>query len=305
MRGAGFAYDAPMKHLFFAAITCCAALASSAFAEITVSDAAALEKAVTKARKGETILITPGRYDLTDLKIPRDMTLKGEDGVIFYTTRPTEKGILNPLWDTSLRVENIRFEGARAPDLNGAGIRHDGMNLTIVNCVFDSNEDGILATGQDEGVVTISGSVFINNGYGDGYSHGIYMAGGHTLTISASRFTGTRIGHHVKSLAAVTKVTGSSFDDADGKTSYSIDASRGGAVTITGNSFIQAADGDNSTIINYDQTRGGDADSLVITGNKIINRNRNGHLLRNGTELTPVIDGNEITNEAGGRLDLN
>lgn len=302
-----FAYDRLMKHQFFGFLASCAALAftAPAVAEISVDSAAALEKAVKKARKGETIVIAPGRYDLTDLKIPRDMTFEGQGDVVFYTTRPTEKGILNPLWDASLRVENIRFEGARAPDFNGAGIRHDGMNLTVVNCIFDSNEDGILATGQDEGAVTITGSAFINNGYGDGYSHGIYMASGHTLTVTASRFTGTRIGHHVKSLAAVTKVTGSSFDDADGKTSYSIDASRGGAVTITGNSFVHAADGDNSILINYDQTRGGDADALVITGNKIINRNHNGRLLRNGTELTPVIDGNEITNEAGGRLVLN
>ena len=95
-----------------------------------------------------------------------------------------------------------------------------------------------------------------------------------------------------------------SFDDADGKTSYSIDASRGGAVSIIGNTFLQAADGDNSTLINYDQTRGGDADALVISGNRIVNRNRNGRLLRNATELTPTIDGNEITNEAGGRFEL-
>jgi hypothetical protein len=273
-------------------------------AEISVDNAAALEKAVAKARKGETITIAAGKYDLTDLKIPRDMTLKGDGEVVFYTTRPTEKGILNPLWDASLHVENIRFEGARAPDLNGAGIRHDGLNLTVVNCIFVENEDGILATGQDEGEVTVSGSAFIDNGYGDGYSHGIYMASGRSLTITQSRFKGTRIGHHVKSLAAITKITQSSFDDADGKTSYSIDASRGGAVSIIGNTFLQAADGDNSTLINYDQTRGGDADALVISGNRIVNRNRNGRLLRNATELTPTIDGNEITNEAGGRFEL-
>ncbi|WP_428410552.1 NosD domain-containing protein [Hyphococcus sp.] len=296
-----------MKNFFIiivAFMTFCGGCAGPAAAEISVSDAAALEKAVAKARKGETILLAPGQYDLTDLKIPRDLTLKGEGEVVFYTTRPTEKGILNPLWDASLRVENIRFKGARAPDFNGAGIRHDGMDLTVINCIFDTNEDGILATGQDEGVVTISGSAFINNGYGDGYSHGIYMASGRSLTITESRFTGTRIGHHVKSLAAVTKITGSNFDDADGKTSYSIDASKGGNVVITGNSFIQAADGDNSTLINYDQTRGGGADALVISGNRIVNRNRNGRLLRNGTALVPIIEDNEITNEAGGRLSV-
>ncbi len=293
-----------MKRITLLIALLCAAF-SPAHAEMTVNSAPALEQAVQKARKGETIRITAGRYDLTDLKIPRDVTLIGDGEVIFYSTRPTEKGILNPLWDASLRVENIRFEGARAPDLNGAGIRHDGLNLTVVNCSFVGNEDGILATGQARGVITITGSAFIGNGYGDGYSHAIYAADGYKLDISASKFIGTRIGHHVKSLAAITRIVNSSFDDADGKTSYSIDASRGGHVRIEGNSFIHAADGDNSTLINYDQTRGGNADALVITGNRITNRNRNGRLLRNETSVTPIISGNDIVNEAGGRLNLN
>ena len=118
----------------------------------------------------------------------------------------------------------------------------------------------------------------------------------------ASRFVGTRIGHHVKSLANVTTVTGSTFDDADGKTSYSIDATHGGVVTITGNSFMQAADADNNTLINYDATRGGAAESLTITGNRIVNRNKNGRLLRNDTNVIPTVSGNEIINEAGGQL---
>ncbi len=296
-----------MKH--FRSLAALAAFAftplSAAWAEIAVASAAELRDAVDRASKGETIVIAAGRYDLTDLKLPRDVTLKGDGAVTFYSARPTEKGILNPLWDASLRVENIRFEGARAPDLNGAGIRHDGMHLTVINCVFENNEDGILATGQDEGEVTITGSAFIGNGYGDGYSHGLYAAGGRTLTITASRFIGTRIGHHVKTLTPVTKITGSSFDDADGQTSYSIDATHGGSLTITGNSFIQAANGDNSTIINYDKTRGGVAEALVITNNRFVNRNRNGRLLRNDTDIVPVLEGNEVINEDGGRLELN
>ena len=277
---------------------------TAASAEITVGNAAELRRAVNSAEAGETILIAAGRYDLTDLKIPRDMSLKGDGEVAFYSGRPTQKGILNPLWDASLQVENIRFEGARSPDLNGAGIRHDGLNLTVVNCVFENNENGILATGRDEGDITITASAFIGNGHGDGYSHGIYLSSGRSLTISASRFAGTRIGHHVKSLAKITEITGSSFDDADGKTSYAVDASKGGAVTVTGNSFIQAADADNSTIINYDVSRGGEARALNITDNRFVNRNRNGRLLRNDTDLVPVMEGNEVVNEAGGRLAL-
>ena len=287
---------------FLASILALVFSASSAYADINVDSASSLKRAVERAKSGETIIIAAGRYDLTDLQLPRSVTLKGDGEVVFYSSGEVEKGILNPLWHASLRVENIKFENATAPDLNGAGIRHDGVDLTVINCVFENNEDGILATGQDHGVVTIIGSAFINNGYGDGYSHAIYAAGGTTLEVRASRFVGTRIGHHVKSLANVTTVTGSTFDDADGKTSYSIDATHGGVVTITGNSFMQAADADNNTLINYDATRGGAAESLTITGNRIVNRNKNGRLLRNDTKVIPTVSGNEIINEAGGKL---
>lgn len=281
------------------------AVAAGARAETVVDSAQALEKAVRMSGSGETIRVTAGRYDLTDLKIPRDMTIIGDGEVVFFSSKPTEKGILNPLWVSTFRVENIKFEGARSPDLNGAGIRHDGEDLTVVNCIFENNENGILATGQEHGKITILKSRFIGNGHGDGYSHGIYVASGASLDISESAFVGTKIGHHVKSLAERTNIDRSAFDDARGRTSYSVDVSRGGAVAIKDSSFIQAADGDNSALFNYDLTRGGEAVSLEITGNTIINRNRNGRLLRIDAPLTPIIHDNEITNEAGGRLSTN
>lgn len=267
-----------------------------------VDSAKALEKAVHMAGSGETIRVASGRYDLADLKIPRDLRIIGEGEVVFFSSRPVEKGILNPLWDSSLQVENITFEGARAPDLNGAGIRHDGVDLTVINCVFDNNDDGILATGQEHGKIAVLDSRFINNGYGDGYSHGIYVASGASLDIKNTAFIGTKIGHHVKSLAGRTTIVNSSFDDADGRTSYAVDASRGGAVSITGSSFIQAADADNSTLFNYDLSRGGEAVSLEISGNRIVNRNQNGRFLRNDSPVTPLMRDNEIINEGRGRM---
>ncbi len=277
---------------------------AAASAEMTVDSARALEKAVRMAGSGETIRVSSGRYDLSDLKIPRNLTLIGDgDGdVVFFSSVPVAKGILNPLWASSFRVENIRFEGVRSPDLNGAGIRHDGADLTIVNCIFENNDDGVLATGQERGRISIIGSQFIGNGHGDGYSHGIYVASGGVLDIRASRFIGTKIGHHVKSLAARTSITDSFFDDASGRTSYAVDASRGGAVSITHNTFLHAADGDNPTLINYDLTRGGEAVSLEIIGNRIVNRNRYGRLLRNDTPVTPIISDNNIINENRGRM---
>lgn len=275
---------------------------TSVGADGPVDSAADLKRAVARAEPGATIEIAQGRYDLTDLKLPRDVTLVGRGEVVFFSSQPVAKGILNPLPGASLYVENITFRGAASPDENGAGVRHDGDDLTVVNCAFEDNENGILSTGSERGRIRIRGSSFLRNGFGDGYSHGIYVVRAASLDISDSTFTDTRIGHHVKSLADRTRVTGSTLDDGDGRTSYSIDVSGGGDVFIDGNVIIQSADGDNSAIINYDLTRGGEAAGLTITNNRIRNRHRNGRFLRNETDVKPTLSDNEIVNEAGGRM---
>ena len=260
-------------------------------------DTGALSRLIHNARRGETVTIHAGRYDIADLKIRKDVTIVGDGEVTFFSSRSLAKGLLNPMPHVSLRVENITFEGARSPDLNGAGIRHDGDDLWVVDCRFIDNENGILATGSVFGEIHVEDSAFIGNGHGDGYSHGIYVARGARLDVSSSEFVGAKIGHHVKSLAGATTIRDSRFDDAGGRSSYSLDASKGGAVTITGNSFVKAADADNETLINYDLTRGGKAESLVIRDNTIVNRHPNGRLLRNATELKPVIENNVIGGE--------
>jgi len=269
-----------------------------------ISDAAGLIDAIRKAEPHEEIILAAGRYEVSDLKIRRHLSLTGVDGhrVVLFSSGPVAKGLLNPLPGVSLRVANITFRGAHSPDKNGAGIRHDGMNLTVENCAFENNENAILATGAEDGEIIISKSSFIDNGHGDGYSHGIYVVRAAALTITDSRFVGVKIGHHVKSLAARTQVLRTVLDDAQGRASYAIDASKGGDVTIVGNTITQAADASNRTMINYDLTRGGEALGLRIEDNRLINFHRRGKLLRNDTSLTPVVTGNEIINKNQGNL---
>ncbi|MEL7488029.1 MAG: hypothetical protein AAGJ87_12530, partial [Pseudomonadota bacterium] len=302
--GAGYATLSVMRILLFVLLV--VVTASPASAQPANEESAALIAQITRAKSGAIVDIPAGRYDLRDLKIRRDLTLRGDPSgdVEFYSSRSTAKGILNPLPGVSLTVENIAFRGAVSPDLNGAGIRHDGRDLTVRNCRFIDNENGILSTGDERGVVTITTSAFIDNGHGDGYSHGIYMVRGARLAIADSRFVGTRIGHHVKSLARETTITGSTLDDAEGGSSYAVDASRGGAVAISGNTIIQSASSENAAIFNYDLTRGGKAVSLSITDNRIINRRRRGVFLRNATSLSPQAANNTVINENGGTLDM-
>ncbi|MFN0022912.1 MAG: hypothetical protein ACKVS5_03340 [Parvularculaceae bacterium] len=275
------------------------ALAAVATAPALAGEGSAwLAGAISSARQGAVIDIPAGDYDLTDQKIDRSITLRGSpDGkTVLRSASVTEKGVLVPLAGVNLRVENITFEGAKSWSRNGAGIRHEGSDLTVVNCRFIGNEDGILSTGDKKGVITIERSLFRDNGFGDGQSHAIYVDGAALVDVRASKFVGTRIGHHLKSLADRTIARGTTFDDGVGRGSYAIDVSKGGDVVIENNSFIQAADAENYSIINYDLTRGGSAAGLVVSGNAVVNRYDGGVFLRNDTKLVPLMSANTIEN---------
>ncbi len=258
-----------------------------------------LRSALASARSGAVIEVPAGDYDLKDVKITRSVTLRGAAGgaVVFRSAETTEKGILVPAAGVDLTVENITFAGAKSWDRNGAGVRHEGRNLTIVNCKFIGNEDGILSTGDPRGVVTIRNSKFVDSGFGDGQSHAIYVFEAARLEVADSEFVGTRIGHHIKSLADATIVRNNRIDDAYGRSSYAVDVSKGGEVTIENNTIVQSADADNYAIVNYDLSRGGAAKKIVITGNVVTNYIDGGVLLRNDTKLVPVLSENRIENK--------
>jgi len=261
-----------------------------------------LANAIDKASNGGIVLIPAGHYDLQDLTIRKTLRLVGEGHVVFQSKEPVAKGLIVPNGDISIQVENIIFRGATSPDLNGAGIRHEGRNLYVINCIFDTNEDGILATGLESGRIEIKNSTFLNSGFGDGRSHAIYVARGEQLLVSESRFIGTKIGHHVKSLAQITAVRNSYFDDAGAGTSYTLDVTRGGMATLTDNFILQRETAENATIVNYSAARGGEPGLLRITGNRIVNRHRSGNLFYNPTDAKVTVQDNLISNEAGGRL---
>ncbi len=285
-----------------------AGLSVSAQTDIIVSKQGpyfSIRNAIADAGPGGTVRIRGGRYAATDLQIPYDMTLIGE-GVVFITSvRPVAKGLLVPLSGVSLEVRGLIFENATSADKNGAGIRVEGSALIVRDCVFRKNENGILATGSDGGQITISGSRFIDNGYGDGFSHGIYVSSAARLEISGSRFEGSRIGHHVKSVATeATIVRNTTFDDQTGRASYMIDATAGGELLVEGNTMVRAASAEQETLINYDISRGGARGTITIRNNQVVNKKPNAKLLRNAAEAPVYLTNNSFENSEGGTLEL-
>jgi hypothetical protein len=150
----------------------------------------------------------------------------------------------------NVTVDSVEFHDAKVADRNGAGIRIEGSSLTIRNSGFFDNEDGIL--GGDNAIVTIERSEFARNGYGDGFSHNLYIGHADLLVVTASWFHEAKVGHNLKSRAKETRIENSYFmDGPSGTASYLCDFPNGGAVTLRGNAFQKGPMAQNPTAISF------------------------------------------------------
>jgi hypothetical protein len=150
-----------------------------------------------------------------------------------------------------ITVENIEFTGARVPDKNGAGIRFEKGRLTVRNCRFIDNENGIL-TGGGDGELTIENSEFGDNGAGDGYSHNLYVGSLRKLNVTGSYFHHAKAGHLLKSRAAENHILYSRLtDETGGRASYELEFPNGGIAYVIGNIIEQSATTENSNIISF------------------------------------------------------
>jgi hypothetical protein len=120
------------------------------------------------------------------------------------------------------------------PDQNDAGIRLDGSNLVLRNTGFYDNENGILG-GEDRTSVTIEYSAFARNGFGDGFTHNLYIGFVDRLNVKASYFHHAKIGHNLKSRGKENYIENSYF--LDGTTGYIYAPNNAQALTVTANLF--------------------------------------------------------------------
>ncbi|HEY8614093.1 MAG TPA: right-handed parallel beta-helix repeat-containing protein [Roseomonas sp.] len=230
--------------------------------------------AVAAANDGDVLAVQAGTYTNDFANIDTKLTIEGVGGMVnLVATESPSNGKAILTTNTDVTIRNVAFSGAQVPDENGAGIRFQGGNLVIENCLFENNENGLLSGTVPGGTITIRDSEFANNGRGDGYTHNLYAGEIAKLTVENSHFHGAVIGHEVKSRALETVITGSRIEQgADGTGSYSIDLPNGGKVTISDNYIQQGANSDNPVMIHF----GGegavhDGSSLTVTGNTVVN----------------------------------
>jgi len=173
----------------------------------------------------------------------------------------------------SARVEGLTFANIRVPDMNGAGIRLESGDLTILQSWFRDSEQGVLTANGQTGAIVIDKSTFTRLGTcagGGGCAHSLYVGDYGSLSVTRSRFEAGRGGHYLKSRAPRTSVVNCSFDDSAGRaTNYMIDLSAGATGRIADNWFVQGANKENwsAFITVAPEGRINSSDGLVIEGN--------------------------------------
>lgn len=223
--------------------------------------------AIAAAASGSTIEIDAAIYPNEYCTVSQNsLTLRGVGGrahmkwgtgnyLTNSTTIPNGKGmIITAGTAIDLIVENMEFSGAKVDDANGAGIRYSNSgDLTIRNCYFHNNENGILGQGGPNDTLLIEYSIFDTNGYiVDGFtSHNVYIGQMGKMIFRYNASINSHEGHTLKSRASVNEVYANFFSTKTSDGSYEAEFPYGGAVYFVGNVIEQGDNTDNSTILGF------------------------------------------------------
>lgn len=149
-------------------------------------------------------------------------------------------------------IASVEFSGATSQHRNGAGIRLEGAGLTLRDCYFHHNENGILTGANRDSDVLIEYSEFAFNGFGDGYSHNLYIGTVRSFTLRYSDVHHAIVGHNVKSRALNNYIDHNRIMDGnDGRGSYAIDLPDGGLAHVVGNLIQQGPATENPIVVSY------------------------------------------------------
>ena len=234
-----------------------------------------LAEAVDAIGEGDgTIVIAPGTYgDCVVQNRGRVAFVARQAGTVTFDGGVCEGKATLVLRGRGAHVEGIRFTHLAVDDGNGAGIRLEKSNLSVVRTEFIDSQCGILSGDDPSITITVDRSTFAGLGKdprGHG-AHGIYAGRNALLKITNSRFERGTGGHYVKSRAAKIEVIDSSFDDSKGQmTNYMIDLPNGATGRIAGNSFVNGLGKENYTTLISVAPEGRERPStgLVIEGNR-------------------------------------
>jgi hypothetical protein len=203
----------------------------------------------------------------------------------------------------NVTVENVEMFGAKVVDKNGAALRLEGTKFTLRQAYLHDNENGILSGANTASDVLIENSEFGHNGYGDGYSHNLYIGNVKSLTFRYNYSHDANAGHNLKSRAMLNIVQNNRFSsDGTGQPSYEIDLPNAGTSYVIGNVIQQPAANGNPNLLAYGEEGVSNPGSdLYVVNNTFLNDYGSGgtFVMVGGGVSTPVLLQNNIFGGVG------
>ena len=285
------------------------AVAQGGAAPFTVAETgrgyASLQDAVSAigGRTG-TVMIAPGTYRECATQEGGRVTYRARTPgtVVFDGVVCGDKAAL-VLHGQAATVDGIVFRGFRVDDGNGAGIRIETGDLSVINAMFLDSQEGILGMPEGPVRIAIDRSTFAGLGRCDDSAdcaHSIYLGSEGTVTVTNSRFERGRGGHYVKVRSPRVEITDNSFDDTAGRTTnYMIDLPDGATGQILRNTFVQGRDKENwsGMIVVAAESRRFRSGGLRVEGNDARlapGQTNSPAFVANGSGEQPVIAGNRL-----------
>jgi len=208
----------------------------------------------------------------------------------------------------NVTVDNVEMYGAKVADKNGAALRLEGTGFTLRNAFLHDNENGILTGANTASNILIEYSEFGHNGYGDGYSHNLYIGNVGSLTFRYSYSHDANVGHNLKSRARVNTIVYNRFSSgvagstAIGAPSYEIDLPNAGTSYVIGNVIQQPASHNNPTLLAYgEEGASNPGKDLYVVNNTFLNDDsvRGTFVLVGSGVTTPALLQNNIFGGTG------
>ena len=193
------------------------------------------------AKPGDLIEIDAGVYkDCAVWRTP-NIRIRGIGGYAHVRDVSCNHKAIWVFHASPVHISHVRFSGSRVRHNNGAGLRWEGHGrLVLEHSWIHNNQMGILAHSSKKSRVIIRNSKFEANGDCPNFcGHGVYVGYLWQLSVSDSEFVGHKHGHHIKSRAHNTEITGNRITDGPiGTSSYAINIPDSGTANIRDN-FIQ------------------------------------------------------------------
>lgn len=231
---------------------------------------------------GSSIYLGKGTYGRGLVIVKSNVTLTGENAHLNEAIQGKAAIVIK---GDNVVIEGISCSNITVADKNGACIRQEGKNLTLINVHFYDSQQGVLQN-ADSGFLNIKYSLFERLGK-DGYAHAVY-AQGEELLIESSQFLETKDqGHSIKSRAKSTQITNSIIASKNSNDSRLIDIPNGGILVVRDSILFQGAKTVNREVIGYGlEGIGRNRDnSIMFTDNIVLMERPKGNVFLNQNKM--------------------